>query len=172
MIKGYTHIYTGNGKGKTTAAFGLALRALGHDFKIYIAQFMKAMEYGEVKFLKKFIDIEQFGVSTHLISTDEVDPEHFKAAQKGYKKVLELVKSDKYDMIILDEIIVSHFFKLITLDQIINIIKNKNPKLELILTGRYAVEELYQYADLISEIKEIKHYYNTEQTPAREGIEN
>ncbi len=172
--KGMVHIYTGNGKGKTTAAFGMAIRALGHNKRVYVAQFMKAMKYGEVIFLENTenIIIEQFGNSKHLLNTNDIDKEHLEAFQKGYNKVLDIIKTDKYDMIILDEILVSHFFKLVTTQEIINLIKVKHNDVELVLTGRYAPKELYKYVDLVSEINEVKHYYNTYKTPAREGIEN
>jgi len=172
--KGMAHIYTGNGKGKTTAAFGMAIRALGHNKKVYIAQFMKAMKYGEAIFLEntKNITIEQFGNSKHLLNTNDIDKEHLEAFKKGYNKVLNIIKTNKYDMVILDEILVSHFFKLVTTQNLITLMKSKHNDIELILTGRYAPVEIYEYADLISEIKEVKHYYNTYKTPVREGIEN
>ncbi len=172
--KGMVHIYTGNGKGKTTAAFGMAVRALGHNKRVYVAQFMKAMKYGEAIFLgnTENIVIEQFGNSKHLLNTDDIDKEHLEAFKKGYNKVADIIKTDNYDIVILDEILVSHFFKLVTTSEIINLINMKHENTELVLTGRYAPSEIYDYADLISEIKEVKHYYNTYKTPVREGIEN
>lgn len=174
LNKGMIHIYTGNGKGKTTAAFGMAIRALGHNKKIYVAQFMKAMKYGEAIFLENNnnIIIEQFGNSKHLLSTNDIDKEHLEAFKKGYNKVLEIIKTDAYDIVILDEILVSHFFKLVTTEEIINLMNAKHNSIELVLTGRYSPKELYEYADLVSEINEVKHYYNKYKTPPREGIEN
>jgi cob(I)alamin adenosyltransferase len=173
--RGMVHIYTGNGKGKSTAAFGMAIRALGHNKKVYIAQFMKAMKYGEVLFLEnqENITIKQFGNSKHLLSVDEIDQEHLDAFNKGYKEVLSIIEQNIHEMIILDEILVSHFFKLVTTEQIIHLIKkNKQNKSEMILTGRYAPKELYNVVDLVSEIKEIKHYYNEYKLEPRIGIES
>ena len=175
--QGMVHIITGNGKGKTTAAFGMAIRAMGHNKKVYIAQFMKAMKYGEVLFLEnqikdqKNITIKQFGHTSHLLNVDEIDEVHLNCFKKGFDEVKELIKTDEYDILILDEILVSHFFKLVSTSEIIDLIRLRNKSLELVLTGRYAPVGLYDYVDLVSEIKEVKHYYEHKNLAPREGIE-
>jgi len=178
ITEGMVHIITGNGKGKTTAAFGMAIRALGHNKKVYIAQFMKAMKYGEVLFLEnqikdqKNITIKQFGHSSHLLNVNEIDKAHLDCFRVGYEEVMEIIKTDEFDMLILDEILVSHFFKLISTSEIIDLIRAKHKSLELVLTGRYAPVGLYDYVDLVSEIKERKHYYEHKKLAPREGIES
>lgn len=164
------HFYTGTGKGKTTAAFGLALRASGLNKSIFIAQFVKGMHYAEldsVKLLKNIV-LKQFGRDCFI----EKEPviEDILAAEKGFEEVKKIVTTDDYDIVILDEIFIALYYNLILSDDIKKMIKSKSHKIELILTGRYAPEDLFQYADLITEMKEIKHYYNTG-VEARAGIE-
>jgi len=170
MSKGYVHIYTGNGKGKTTAAFGVALRTLMIGKKVYVGQFIKGMKYSETK-LEKVLDgilVEQYGVDC-FIDKEPVEDD-YKRALEGYDKALKIVGEGLYDLVILDEIFIAHYYKMITSEQIINLIKNKNEKIELILTGRYCIPELYRYADLVTEMKEIKHYYE-QGVLSREGID-
>ena len=165
------HIYTGNGKGKTTAALGLAIRASGHNYRVYIGQFMKGQIYGELYSLKKLgIDIERFGNNTCIYSPLHVRESDILKAKNGYKRALEIIKSNKYDIIILDEICICPYFNLLTDEEIINLIKIVPENCELILTGRYAPQTLYPYADLVTEMKEIKHYYQ-KGLLARDGIE-
>jgi cob(I)alamin adenosyltransferase len=170
-MKGYVHVYTGNGKGKTTAAIGLAIRALGAGKKIYLAQFVKGMKYSEIKALEKFdnIDVEQFGLRCFI--REKPKPEDIAAAQKGLERVQEVVKSGKYDMVILDEANIAVFFGLFGVDDLLNIISLKPENLELVITGRYARQALIDRADLVTEMKEIKHYF-TQGVQAREGIES
>ncbi len=171
-MSGQVHIYTGNGKGKTTAALGMVMRASAYGWPIYIAQFMKGQHYGELDSLQLFsnVKLEQFG-SPDLIHVQipprEVDVD---AAKAGMAAALEAIKSGKYRMVILDEINVAHYFHLISTEDIIELIKQRPPELELVLTGRYAPVELYDYADLVTEMREIKHYYS-KGVPARDGIE-
>lgn len=170
-MKGFVHIYTGNGKGKTTAAFGLALRALGASKKVFIAQFVKGKMYNEIRAIRKYlpdIKIVQYGLGCFIIDTPgETD---FKVAQEGIAEVKKVISSGKYDLIILDEIFIALFYKLIDNLEIIDIIKNKPFETELVLTGRYASEDIISLADLVTEMKEVKHYY-TKGIEAREGIE-
>lgn len=170
MNKGYVHIYTGNGKGKTTAAFGVALRTLMIEKKVYVGQFIKGMKYSETKLERVLanLEIEQYGIEC-FIDKDPTEEDNNRALI-GYEKALKNVKSTNYDLIILDEIFIAHFYKMITIDQIIELIKNKNEEVELILTGRYCPEEIYLYADLVTEMKEIKHYYQ-KGVLSREGID-
>lgn len=170
--EGMVHIYTGNGKGKTTASLGLAVRALGHDFKVYIGQFMKGQIYGELKTLEKLgVVVERFGTNNCIISPDHVEQIDIDKAKAGYERAKEILKSGEYDLVILDEICICPFFNLLTEDQIIDLIRLKPEETELVLTGRYAPETLLDYADLVTEMKEIKHYYNTKGLLARDGIE-
>lgn len=174
LKKGYTHIYTGNGKGKTSAAIGLAIRAAGFGLKTYIACFMKEFPYSEFTALKKFagqIDIEPFGKDDFVFRKEYPIGEELYAIKKGLDFAKENMLSGKYDIIILDEICVCHYFKIFSAEEIIEFIKKKPDTIELILTGRYCPEELYQYADLITEMKEVKHYYYSG-VNARKGIES
>jgi cob(I)alamin adenosyltransferase len=172
--KGYIHIYTGNGKGKTTAALGLALRAAGWGKKTYIAQFMKKTQYGELisieKYLKDFITIEQFGVPGFHHTGDKVTEEEKNAAMQGIEDVKKAIASEKYHIIILDEANILAYFKIIDLQYLLDIMDNKPENLELIVTGRSAPQEFIDRADLVTEMKEIKHYF-TKKITARVGIE-
>lgn len=167
---GLIHIYTGRGKGKTTAALGLALRAAGHNFKIAIVHFMKIWDYGEVKSLKRLgIDLFRYG-TTELIDPENPSPVDFEQAKLAMEKAQELVGEGDYDIVILDEITVAIDFNLISLQEVVNLLENKPENLELILTGRTCPEALIEKADLISRIDEIKHPYQ-KGLQARKGIE-
>ncbi|HOG19246.1 MAG TPA: cob(I)yrinic acid a,c-diamide adenosyltransferase [Salinivirgaceae bacterium] len=171
-MKGYIHIYTGNGKGKTTAALGLSLRAVGAGKKVFFAQFVKGEAYSEVKTVQKFlpdITIKQYGLKCFIYekpSQADID-----AALEGLKEVSEIILSGKYDVIVLDEANIAIYYNLFTDDELINIIKQKPDDTEIIITGRYATDKLIEFADLVTEMKEIKHYYN-QGVQARKGIES
>lgn len=170
--KGYIQVYTGNSKGKTTAALGLALRAAGAEHKVFIAQFIKKGKTSEHKALERFkdlIEIRQFG--TGFIRTEAQIPPAMKAASKGLMAVEEILKSGNYDVVILDEINVAIFKKLISLEDVLKLLDSKPANVELVLTGRYADEQIIQRADLVTEMKEIKHYFNAG-IRARKGIEH
>lgn len=170
-MKGYVHVYTGNGKGKTTASIGLIVRALGHGLKVYMGQFMKGQRYGELDTLEKLgVMVERFGTKNCIISPENVTDLDLTKAKEGYKKVEEILLSKKYDLVVLDEICVSTYFNLITVEEILHLMKIKPKETELILTGRYAPKEVIDSADLVTEMKEIKHYYNCG-VMARDGIE-
>ncbi len=170
---GFIHCYTGNGKGKTTSALGLALRAAGHKKKVLIIQFMKGnINYGElsgVKMLSPFVTLKQFGRES-FVSKENPDKIDIDFAIKGLDYAHSAIKSNKYNIIILDELNVALDFKLIDLEKTIEIIKNKPEDLELIITGRYAPKEIIEIADLVTEMREIKHYYYNK-ILGREGIE-
>jgi len=172
--KGYIQVYTGNGKGKTTAAIGLALRAAGWDIKTYIAQFMKKGDYGELiaikKYLSQFIVVEQYGLPDFHYSGKKITNEERQAAQKGIEASKEAMFSGNYDIVILDEINILLHFKIIKLKPVLEIIEKKPDSIELILTGRMAPKEILSRADLITEMKENKHYFQ-ENVQARLGIE-
>ena len=172
--KGYVQVYTGNGKGKTTAALGLAFRALGCGLKTYIGQFMKGQTYSELDAVKKvpnFITIEQYGNVDFTNTKDPPKPENLKSAKAGLAKAKKAMLSGRYNIIILDEINTAYFFHLITIDEMMDFVKAKPDGVELVFTGRYAPKELIEAADLVTEMVEIKHYYKTG-TISRKGIEN
>ena len=171
MNQGYIHVYTGDGKGKTTAALGLALRAAGANKKVFIAQFVKSMEYSEwnaLKCLDAFIDIKLFGHGCFI--TKDPDPDDISAAQKGLQEIHQILMDKKYDLVILDEITIALYYNLLSLEDVITLIKDKPVETELVLTGRYAPEEIISLADLVTEMKEIKHYYQ-QGVLSREGID-
>ncbi len=170
-MQGYVQIYTGNGKGKTTAAIGLAVRAAGANLKVFIGQFVKGMHYSELDSLKRFDDfitIKQFGRDCFIYN----DPteEDIKRAQDGLAEAREIIFSGKYDLVILDEINIALYYALFSVEDVLDIVKNKPSNVELLLTGRYAPKELIDAADLVTEMKEIKHYYQ-QGVLARPGIE-
>jgi len=167
---GLIQIYTGKGKGKTTAALGLAVRAIGHDFKVAIIHFMKIWDYGEVKGLKRLgIDLFRYG-TTELIDPKNPSTIDYEEANKALLKTEELMEKSDYDILILDEINVAIDFNLITLKRVVEILDKKPDNLELVLTGRNCPQELIERADLISVIDEIKHPYQ-KGIEARKGIE-
>jgi cob(I)alamin adenosyltransferase len=163
-------IYTGNGKGKTTAALGLAIRAAGACKKVYICQFIKGKPNSELRCLKKIknITIEQFGRGCFI--KREATQKDIDAAQKGLAEVKNIVTEGKYDVVILDEITIAEYFKLLSVEDILALIASKPQNVELILTGRKADSRIIEAADLVTEMVEVKHYYN-EGIEAREGIE-
>ena len=171
LIQGYIQIYTGDGKGKTTAALGLALRAAGHGLRSYIAQFMKGQTYGELISLRSIPDItiEQFGKDT-FVHIDSATPEDIQMAEYGLEQAGQAMMSGNYQIIILDEIHVAIHFQLLTLDRVLNFLSIKPPAIELILTGRRAPKELIDKADIVTEMVEVKHYYQ-HNVLARDGIE-
>jgi len=174
LEQGFVQIYTGNGKGKSTAAIGQAVRAAGFGLKTYIAQFMKEYPYNElisIKHLSQWITIEQFGGDDFVYKKELPGEEELKKARHGLDTAKAKMLSDEYDLIILDESIVTIYFKLIETKDLIEIIQVKPENVELILTGRYCPEELIELADLVTEMKEVKHYYQIGIT-SRRGIES
>jgi len=163
-------VYTGNGKGKTTAALGLALRASGASKNVYIGQFAKGRLYNEIKALKKIphIRIEQFGRRCFIKkSADKID---VKLALAGFEAVKKIIRNKKHQLVILDEINIAVKYNLVPLSDLIKLIEKTPKNIELVLTGRYAHPKILSLADLVSEIKEIKHYYG-KGVKARRGIE-
>ena len=167
---GLIQIYTGDGKGKTTAALGLAMRAAGHNLKIAIIHFMKIWNYGEVKSLKKLgIDLFRYGTK-ELIDPKNPSPIDFEEANKALLKAGKLMEKGDYDILILDEINVAIDFSLIPLRKVVDLLDKKPDNLELVLTGRNCPEELIERADLVSVIDEIKHPFQ-KGLKVRKGIE-
>ncbi|MCM8799979.1 MAG: cob(I)yrinic acid a,c-diamide adenosyltransferase [Candidatus Omnitrophica bacterium] len=163
-------VYTGKGKGKTTASLGLALRAVGAGLKVYIAQFCKSGRYSEIKVLKKIkgIKLEQFGRACFI--KRKILREDRELAKKGLEKIKKIAKTKNYDMIILDEINIALHFKLLDTIELIELLRSIPKDKEIVITGRYAPKEIIKIADLVSEVKEIKHYYR-KGIKARKGIE-
>lgn len=163
-------VYTGNGKGKTTAALGLAVRAAGYGLKVYIGQFLKAGNYSELHLLKKIknIKIEQFGKNCFVKKPPS--KEDIELARRGLKKIKKAISRKTFDIVILDEINIAVKLGLVSLRELLPLIKNAPRKTEIVLTGRYAHPEIIKIADLVSQIKAIKHYYKTG-IKARKGIE-
>jgi cob(I)alamin adenosyltransferase len=159
--RGLVIVITGKGKGKTTSAFGQALRAIGQGYKVFIVQFMKGRAYGEFVAAEKYLPhltIHRSGLDSFVMRENPA-PVDIELAMQGFVLAKKAADSGKYNMIILDEINVAVDFKLIPLQDVIDLIKNKPPALDLILTGRYAAKEIIKLADTVSEVKEIKHHY-------------
>jgi cob(I)alamin adenosyltransferase len=170
-MKGYIQVYTGNGKGKTTAAFGLALRAAGAGLKVYIAQFVKGMKYSELDALEKLsgsITIKQYGRDCFIFR--EPEKEDIQAAREGLQEVKEIMRSGEYQVIVLDEANIATYYNLFSVDDLLDFIKVKPEEVELVITGRKADPRIIERADLVTEMKEIKHYYQ-KGVEARRGIE-
>jgi cob(I)alamin adenosyltransferase len=170
-MKGYVQVYTGDGKGKSTAAIGQAIRAAGAGWKIFFAQFVKGQMYSEIKIIREKlpeIEIAQFGRDCFI--KKEPDPEDYERARRGFNTVKEKIASGQYNLIVLDEINIAIYYELIGLNEVLELINNKPEPLELIITGRKAPKEIIEVADLVTEMKEIKHYF-TKNIKAREGIE-
>lgn len=168
--KGYIHIYTGNGKGKTTAAFGLALRLLSAGGSVFIAQFVKSIKYNECKIEELFdkLRIEQYGYGCFIKKNP--DKEDIKAAHMGLEVCKKALASGEYDMIILDEITIALYYDMLSIEELLEAISLRNPKTELVITGRYAPAELIEIADLVTDMQEVKHYY-TKGVLSRNGID-
>lgn len=170
--KGLVHVYTGPGKGKTTAALGLAFRACGHGWKVIMIQFMKGnREYGEIKSTNhlKNMHIEQYGQPDFVKKGNPSNIDK-KLALEGLKRARQVIMHSQYDLVILDEIHVAVDFGLIPLKELVNLMERKPDRLELVLTGRDAHPDIIRIADLVSYIDDIKHPFQNGMS-AREGIE-
>lgn len=171
MEKGYIHIFTGNGKGKTTAALGLSIRAAGAGLKVYFAQFIKKGDYSEIKALRRFSDqitVRQFGLGR--FTDHNPTPEDIQAARSGLEQVKQVMADNNHDIIILDEANVAVKFGLFAVQDLIKLIARKPYEMELVITGRYASPRIIDLADMVTEMKPIKHYY-LKGVEARVGIE-
>jgi cob(I)alamin adenosyltransferase len=171
LTRGYVQVYTGDGKGKTTAALGLALRASGHGLHTYVGQFMKGRRYGELQALRDhpYITLEQYG-DPRCIRREEVTPEHVAQAHKGLDRARDAMLSGDYDLIVLDEVNVTIWFGLLTTEEVLAFLEQKPERVEVVLTGRRAPQALVRRADLVTEMREVKHYYQ-QGVKARVGIE-
>ncbi len=170
-MKGYVQIYTGDGKGKTTAALGLIMRAHGAGLRVYLGQFLKNGNYSEIKTLRERfpeVTVKQFGSGNFI--KDKPSPEDISLAKQGLDELRQAMLSGKYDVIIADEINCAESTGLLTAEQIIQLIKDKPANIEMILTGRKANSLVIQHANLVTEMKSIRHYHD-EGVKARPGIE-
>lgn len=172
-FKGYIQVYTGNGKGKTTAALGLALRAAGHGEKTFIGQFLKGQRYGELRSVRRLaplITVRQFGRRGFIHVTENPDDEDILRARRGFEACLRAMLSGEFRIVVLDEINVALHFHLLSRPDIELLLGQKPGDVELVLTGRYAPDWLIRRADLVTEMKDRKHYY-ARGIRARIGIE-
>lgn len=170
-MQGFVQVYTGNGKGKTTAAIGLAIRAAGAGLRVFIGQFIKTGDYSEIKTLKRLSDIivvEQFGLG-YFIGRNPTQ-EDVDAARRGVERVQAIFKSNEYNVVILEEANVAVRYGLISEEDLLGLIEQRPDNKELVITGRWATQLVIQKADLVTEMKDIKHYYR-KGVEARVGIE-
>lgn len=170
--EGRVEVFTGEGKGKTTAALGIALRASGHGLKVFIVYFMKgSFPYGEQKVLSRLpgISFAKFGLES-FVDPDNVTEAEKEQARRALQKAKEVIFSNKYDIVILDEINLAAAWKLVDIDEVLKLVKGKPEKVELILTGRHADDRLVELADLVTEMTKIKHPYD-KGIVARKGID-
>jgi cob(I)alamin adenosyltransferase len=170
-MNGYIHVYTGNGKGKTTAALGLAVRAAGAGLKVFIGQFLKQRSVSELKALDRLdgqIAVEQFG-SIRFIG-QQIRPEDVDRARKGLRRAQKVLFSGKYDLVVLDELTVALSLNVLRERDVLELIHGKPQHVELVITGRDASAVIVEAADLVTEMREVKHYYRNG-VEARAGIE-
>jgi cob(I)alamin adenosyltransferase len=169
--RGYVQVYTGNGKGKTTASLGLGLRASGEGLNVYMLQFMKGRRYSEIDAIER---IENFTISQHgrdeFVSKTDPEQIDIDLARKGFEKAKEIVNSGEYDLVILDELNCAVDFNLIPVEEAVELIIGRPEHVELVLTGRGAPDEFIELADLVTEMREVKHFYQ-KGVQARKGIE-
>ena len=172
LEKGLTQVYTGNGKGKTSAAFGLALRAIGRGLRVYVVQFIKGgFDYGELHIVDDLpnLRLKAFGRGKFITEVPPKD-EDVKLAREAFELAQEVVNSDEYDVVVLDEVNVALNLKLIDVDEVVDLIRNKPEHVELVLTGRYAPPEVMEVADLVTEMKAVRHPFE-KGIPAKQGID-
>ncbi len=172
LTKGTVQVYTGNGKGKTTSALGLALRACGHGLKVLMIQFMKgSANYGEVMISNKVpgFTLIQSGLPT-FVEKDNPSEEDLRLAREGLGLAVKAVDEISCDILILDEINVAVDYGLVSVKDVLDLIRRRPPTMEVVLTGRYAPDEFLEVADLVTEMKEVRHHYASG-LQMREGIE-
>ncbi len=170
-MQGLIQVYTGDGKGKTTAALGLALRATGAGLKVFIGQFVKGAEYSEIKALRQLapgIEIKQYGRRCFI--KDKPDEEDIRLAQNGLVEMESVIQSGDYDLVILDEANIAVYYNLFSVDELLKVVQNRPKQVEIVITGRNADPRIIAAADLVTEMREIKHYYQ-KGIAARLGIE-
>jgi cob(I)alamin adenosyltransferase len=173
------HIITGDGKGKTTAALGMAMRAAGHGLTVLIIRFCKGNNpdyYGEIGFFGDFIKVIKHSVSimqyglNRIVYAANMTEEDIQEAQRGWKFAKYQIRYNHYNMIILDEINICIDLKMINLREVKEVLLAKPKEMEVVLTGRNAHPDLIEIADLVSDIKQVKHYFD-KGIKARKGVE-
>ena len=171
LERGYVQLYTGDGKGKTTAALGLVLRALGQGLRPAVLQFMKSdPTWGEIVTLTRLgVPVQQCGLD-HWVFKGEASEEDLAAAAAGFDRAEALVEGGDYDLVVLDELVTAVFFELVPVSRVLDLIAAKPAPVELVITGRRALDELIEAADLVTEMRPLKHYYDAG-VQARPGIE-
>jgi cob(I)alamin adenosyltransferase len=170
--RGLIHVYTGDGKGKTTSALGLALRAAGHGRRTYIGQFLKGQDYGELRAVERLgglVTIEQYGKPTFL-HAEKATAEDVRMAREGLAAARRAMSGGAYDIVVLDEVNVALHFELVTVQDVLALLDDKPPGVELVLTGRRVPDEILARADYVTEMRELKHPY-AQGIAARRGIE-
>ncbi|MBF0232195.1 MAG: cob(I)yrinic acid a,c-diamide adenosyltransferase [Desulfamplus sp.] len=171
LKKGYVQVYTGNGKGKTTACLGLVLRAAGAGFKVFIVQFLKQGDYSEIRALEKFKDqvtVEQYGLGKFVKGNPS--DEDLEAGRRGYNRLMDILKKGEHDLVVAEEANVAVTCRLFSEEELIALVEAKPEHTELVITGRGAPQSLIERADLVTEMRQIKHYYQNG-VHARIGIE-
>lgn len=170
--RGTIQVYTGNGKGKTTAALGLALRALGHGQDVFMIQFMKGSQrYGEIRSARKLAGLTIFQSGRNcFVDRDDPDPRDVALARKGLAKARQVIGARQHDLVILDEINVAMHCGLLSVDEVLEILETKPRQVEVVLTGRGAPRRIRRIANTVSEIREVKHHYR-DGIKARKGVE-
>lgn len=173
MTEGQFHIYTGDGKGKTTAAIGLALRAAGAGWRVYMGQFIKDICYGEVKLLRSLpgVTVALFGTGDGCLIDGPPKPQDYACARNGLQCVKEAMTNGRYDLVIADEINVAWLMGLISTEDWMDVARVRPPSVELVFTGRGLPPGGEQLADLVTDMREVKHYYATKGLTSRTGIE-
>ena len=171
LDEGYVQVYTGDGKGKTTAALGLVLRAVGKGLHPLLLQFMKGdPSWGEIVALERLgVPVRQCGLDHWVVKGEATDAD-LAAAMAGFEQARSLVTSGAYDLVVLDELVTALFFELVPLDAVLALIAARPAAVELVITGRHAPQELIAAADLATEMRPLKHYYDAG-VQARSGIE-
>ena len=170
-MKGYIQVYTGNGKGKTTASLGLAMRTIGAGRKVFIGQFLKSGDYSEMNTLRQFKDqvtVEHYGLGRFVKNAPT--KEDVEAGRKGYKRVIEVLEKGEYDLVIVDEGNIAVKYNIFSEQELLDLFKKKPEHVELVVTGRGATSKVIEKADLVIEMKAIKHYFQ-QGVKARVGIE-
>ncbi|MTI61604.1 MAG: cob(I)yrinic acid a,c-diamide adenosyltransferase [Firmicutes bacterium] len=169
-MKGKIHVYTGNGKGKTTAAIGLTIRAIGAGFKVFFGQFVKGEEYSEIKALKRLdnVVVKQYGRDGFI--RNEPAEEDIMVARQGLAEMSDILQSGDYQLVVMDEANIAVYYKLFSLEELIEVLENRADGVEVVITGRMAEEGLIKIADLVTRMEEVKHYYQ-QGVQARIGIE-
>lgn len=170
MEKGYVQVYTGEGKGKTTASMGLALRAVCAGKKVIMLQFTKGIDYSELKAPKLLpgFELEQYGRDCFIFNNPT--QEDINAAVSGLNRLREVLTSGEYDVVIADEMNIALYYKLFSVEEVLELMKERTPSTEFVITGRNAPQEIIDAADLVTYMKEVKHYYE-DGVEARKGIE-